>query len=111
MMAANYSNSMEFDESVIAENAKAGNDAKWSNPLEVALPNAPSMRIHCLYGVGKPTERSYWYQQGPYQRDEIMCDGQNAVCNVENVTLNSPLDFPTGRTGVRALVCQRCGNG
>lgn len=37
--------------------------AKWTNPLEVALPNAPDMKIYCLYGVGKPTERSYWYKE------------------------------------------------
>lgn len=24
------------------------------------LPNAPSMKIYCVYGHGKETERSYW---------------------------------------------------
>lgn len=38
--------------------------SKWSNPLEVQLPKAPSMTIYCLYGVGKETERAYFYQQG-----------------------------------------------
>ena len=33
----------------------------WVNPLEARLPIAPHMRIYCLYGVGNPTERSYWY--------------------------------------------------
>lgn len=33
----------------------------WSNPLEVPLPNAPEMTIYCLYGVGKTTERFYFY--------------------------------------------------
>lgn len=55
---------------------------KWINPLEVRLPYAPSMKIYCFYGnfryishkcdeeftdvsqgVGKPTERSYFYQR------------------------------------------------
>ncbi|KAA8909252.1 hypothetical protein TRICI_004564 [Trichomonascus ciferrii] len=36
--------------------------SKWVNPLEVALPNAPDVKIYCFYGVGKPTERSYYYQ-------------------------------------------------
>lgn len=36
--------------------------SKWANPVEVALPNAPDMKIYCFYGVGKPTERSYYYQ-------------------------------------------------
>ncbi|KAK9370790.1 Lecithin:cholesterol acyltransferase-domain-containing protein [Lipomyces kononenkoae] len=36
---------------------------RWVNPLEVALPNAPDLRIFCLYGVGKSTERAYVYQE------------------------------------------------
>lgn len=35
----------------------------WSNPLEAALPNAPDMKIYCFYGVGKPTERGYYYEE------------------------------------------------
>lgn len=41
------------------------NDAdprKWVNPLEVALPNAPHMKIYSFYGVGKQTERAYYYK-------------------------------------------------
>lgn len=36
---------------------------KWSNPLEVPLPNAPDMKIFCFYGVGNPTERAYYYRE------------------------------------------------
>lgn len=36
---------------------------KWANPLEVALPNAPDMKIFCFYGVGNPTERAYTYRE------------------------------------------------
>ncbi|KAK9468151.1 Lecithin:cholesterol acyltransferase-domain-containing protein [Lipomyces arxii] len=43
--------------------ANENNPTKWVNPLEVALPNAPEMAIYCLYGVGKPTERAYVYQE------------------------------------------------
>ncbi|PHH73029.1 hypothetical protein CDD83_4824 [Cordyceps sp. RAO-2017] len=35
---------------------------KWINPLETSLPNAPNLRIYCFYGVGKPTERAYFYR-------------------------------------------------
>lgn len=35
---------------------------KWINPLETRLPLAPSMRVYCFYGVGKPTERAYYYR-------------------------------------------------
>ena len=34
----------------------------WTNPLSLQLPNAPSMRIICYYGVGKPSERAYLYK-------------------------------------------------
>lgn len=36
--------------------------AKWVNPLETRLPLAPDMKIYCFYGVGKPTERAYYYR-------------------------------------------------
>jgi hypothetical protein len=39
------------------------------------LPNAPSMKIYCLYGHGKETERSYWYMQGGYEQDETRSEG------------------------------------
>jgi phospholipid:diacylglycerol acyltransferase len=35
---------------------------KWINPLETRLPLAPSLRVYCFYGVGKPTERAYYYR-------------------------------------------------
>ncbi|PHH80532.1 hypothetical protein CDD80_1044 [Ophiocordyceps camponoti-rufipedis] len=35
---------------------------KWINPLETRLPHAPSLKIYCFYGIGKPTERGYHYR-------------------------------------------------
>ena len=37
--------------------------AKWINPLETRLPLAPDMKIFCFYGIGKPTERAYFYRE------------------------------------------------
>ncbi|KAG9292687.1 hypothetical protein G9A89_008274 [Geosiphon pyriformis] len=58
MLSTNYS----FG---IAENLQDFRDdvdhTKWSNPLESRLPYAPDMKIYCLYGVGKETERRYYY--------------------------------------------------
>jgi phospholipid:diacylglycerol acyltransferase len=41
----------------------------WLNPLEARLPLAPDMKIYCFYGVDKPTERSYFYQE---ERDPLV---------------------------------------
>lgn len=47
-----------------AEVERNGKDPrKWMNPLETRLPIAPHLKIYCFYGVGKPTERSYWYRE------------------------------------------------
>ena len=35
----------------------------WLNPLEARLPLAPNMKIYCFYGIGKPTERAYFYKE------------------------------------------------
>lgn len=35
----------------------------WSNPLESALPDAPSLTIYSFYGVSKATERAYRYRE------------------------------------------------
>ncbi|KAH7064604.1 Lecithin:cholesterol acyltransferase-domain-containing protein [Macrophomina phaseolina] len=37
--------------------------SKWVNPLETRLPLAPNLKIYCFYGVGKPTERAYFYHE------------------------------------------------
>jgi hypothetical protein len=44
----------------VSSNPQKNTDPKyWTNPLASALPIAPEMKIYCLYGVGKPTERAY----------------------------------------------------
>ena len=35
---------------------------KWINPLETRLPLAPNLKVFCFYGIGKPTERGYYYR-------------------------------------------------
>lgn len=98
MVQQNYSNGMEYSEEQVEKNNQI--EQTWSNPLEAALPRAPSMKIHCIYGVGKPTERSYWYVQGPYERDDVVVEGDAATClDCGNRTTSTPLNFPTGRTG------------
>ncbi|KAM0322416.1 hypothetical protein ACHAQA_009483 [Verticillium albo-atrum] len=42
--------------------ANENDPRKWINPLETRLPLAPNLKIYCFYGVGKPTERAYFYR-------------------------------------------------
>ena len=45
----------------------AGPSEKFGDPLTAPLPRAPNLKIYCLYGVGKPTERAYHYVHRPGQ--------------------------------------------
>ncbi|KAL4873385.1 hypothetical protein BDV12DRAFT_159889 [Aspergillus spectabilis] len=56
----------------------------WLNPLEARLPRAPDMKLYCFYGVGKPTERSYFYQE---ERDPLV--------NL-NVSIDTTITTPEG---------------
>ena len=48
----------------------------WLNPLEARLPLAPNMKLYCFYGVGKPTERSYFYWEvtDPFSKLNVSID-------------------------------------
>ena len=49
---------------------------KWINPLEARLPHAPNLKIYCFYGVGKDTERSYFYREenNPMTKIDVTID-------------------------------------
>ncbi|KAG2199795.1 hypothetical protein INT46_003557 [Mucor plumbeus] len=66
MLKSNYSFGITTSKKQLKKNNK--DSRKWSNPLESQLPIAPSMKIYCLYGVGLPTERSYYYTRA---KDDI----------------------------------------
>ncbi|EKM80728.1 hypothetical protein AGABI1DRAFT_71227 [Agaricus bisporus var. burnettii JB137-S8] len=96
MVATNYSFGIERDERELEKNNH--DHRKWSNPLEVQLPKAPSMKIYCVYGVGKDTERSYWYTRGDFERDEALADGLDQECHEPStdgckIARSNPLDF------------------
>ncbi|KAK2015364.1 Lecithin:cholesterol acyltransferase [Colletotrichum eremochloae] len=55
-----YSHGIAHTEAEVEANER--NPRKWINPLETRLPLAPSLKIYCFYGVGKPTERGYYYR-------------------------------------------------
>ncbi|KAH8819712.1 Lecithin:cholesterol acyltransferase [Xylogone sp. PMI_703] len=54
-----YSNGIAQTTAEVEANEK--DPRKWINPLETRLPLAPSLKIYCFYGIGKPTERAYFY--------------------------------------------------
>lgn len=43
----------------------------WHDPVATPLPRAPTLKIYCLYGVGIPTERAYYYK--------VACDKLDAT--------------------------------
>lgn len=56
----NFSHGVAHSAAEVEENMNIPH--KWINPLETRLPNAPSLKIYCFYGYGKPTERAYFYR-------------------------------------------------
>ena len=56
-----YSHGIAHTTTEVEDNAR--DPRKWVNPLETRLPLAPHLKIYCFYGVGKPTERSYFYRE------------------------------------------------
>ncbi|KAF5322347.1 hypothetical protein D9619_001710 [Psilocybe cf. subviscida] len=78
MLETNYSYGIERDEERLKKNNE--DHTKWSNPLEVSLPHAPSMKIYCVYGHGKDTERSYWYARDSYVGEGATADIQSDEC-------------------------------
>ncbi len=58
MFTTSYSHGVELRD---LQKPKYDDPKYWVNPLESALPKAPNLSVYCLYGVGKPTERSYFY--------------------------------------------------
>lgn len=54
MINSNYSFGLERDEKQLKANNR--DFRKWTNPLEVQLPFAPSLKIYCVYGYGLETE-------------------------------------------------------
>ncbi|PKS07092.1 hypothetical protein jhhlp_005690 [Lomentospora prolificans] len=60
MIKRSYSHGIAHSKAEVDENEN--DPRKWINPLETRLPLAPSLKIYCFYGVGKPTERGYYYR-------------------------------------------------
>lgn len=57
----NYSHGVAKTTKEVEKNER--DPRKWINPLESRLPLAPNLKIYCFYGIGKSTERSYFYRE------------------------------------------------
>ena len=58
---SSYSHGVAHSKAEVEDNEQ--DQRKWINPLETSLPYAPNLKIYCFYGVGKSTERSYFYRE------------------------------------------------
>lgn len=81
-----YSFGYAFNEKELMKNEL--HHSHWTNPLEVPLPNAPDLKIYCLYGVGNPTERAYVYKE---ENEELI--GLNVTIAYES---DPPVFFTDG---------------
>ncbi|KAF2688031.1 LACT-domain-containing protein [Lentithecium fluviatile CBS 122367] len=61
MVQSSYSHGVAHSAKEVEDNQLL--PAKWINPLESRLPLAPHLKIYCFYGIGKPTERAYYYKE------------------------------------------------
>ncbi|EMR08452.2 hypothetical protein PNEG_03282 [Pneumocystis murina B123] len=82
MLSTNYSHGISWTEKSIEMNNNR--PEKWINPLEVSLPNAPNMKIYC---IGKPTERAYWYDEGPKDSNLSKDSAKVDLCDCINNTM------------------------
>jgi phospholipid:diacylglycerol acyltransferase len=60
MIEKSYSHGVAHTSKAVEDNQRI--PSKWVNPLESRLPLAPSLKIYCFYGIGKETERAYYYR-------------------------------------------------
>ncbi|SAM01260.1 hypothetical protein [Absidia glauca] len=74
----------------------------WANPLETRLPNAPSLKVFCLYGVGIMTERSYLFGSHDYRKQlhegDTTCQAYGDVADTTGSTSPVSLFIDTSIT-------------
>ncbi|CEP09805.1 hypothetical protein [Parasitella parasitica] len=91
MLKSNYSFGISTSKKQLEKNNK--DSRKWSNPLESQLPLAPSMKIYCLYGVGLPTERGYYYTRAKDDINKAHAAGCDTDCELDVSALLNGTDI------------------
>jgi phospholipid:diacylglycerol acyltransferase len=56
----------------------------WHDPTVTPLPKAPDMKIYCLYGVGRQTERAYYYKPDLIPASELPKEEEDESGNGDN---------------------------
>ncbi|KAK6579938.1 hypothetical protein PZA11_007646 [Diplocarpon coronariae] len=79
-----YSHGVAHTTAEVEANEK--DQKRWINPLETRLPLAPNLKIYCFYGIGKPTERSYFYrmEKNPLSTLNITIDTALSQGNIDH---------------------------
>ncbi|KAH9996664.1 Lecithin:cholesterol acyltransferase-domain-containing protein [Russula compacta] len=102
MISTNYSYGIERDEEALKRNDV--DHTKWTNPLEIRLPSAPSLQYYCIYGHGKETEVSVWYTSEPYEDGDAGEAVDLELCAKDNTCpkqgLHPRRDMPFSRSWI-----------
>jgi phospholipid:diacylglycerol acyltransferase len=66
----------------------------WHDPTVTPLPDAPSMKMYCLYGVGIETERAYSYKQSLEKSDQTLGESSSVedFDFLMDTTINDPIN-------------------
>jgi phospholipid:diacylglycerol acyltransferase len=87
MVLSSFSHGVAHSSKEVEDNQ--GIPAKWLNPLETRLPLAPSLKIYCFYGIGKDTERAYYYRA-----DDEPMSGLNVTLDTAYISPANTTDGP-----------------
>lgn len=75
---------------------KGSPDEYYFNPLKCPLPRAPNMEMFCLYGVGIPTERSYYYLNLESEEVMLLAVLETNFASYHVVIIGSSLQYHRG---------------
>jgi len=74
--------------------AHRNHEKAWHDPSQTPLPHAPNMKIYCLYGVGKPTERAYYYKLNHAESKDGGAPSSNNASNDTHAQQQHMLNIP-----------------
>ena len=96
LLLSNYSHGVATSRAEVEANQK--DPGKWINPLETRLPLAPNLKIYCFYGIGKETERAYFYKRDtdPGTKTNVTIDTSYSIFPANEA---APANMSASQTG------------